>query len=68
VDAAGAVLALIAAAYRLRGRRALSGATAPRRAIAGLAVCLFSIPWGALVLLAFGVAPGIPYYGRSPFR
>jgi len=58
--AIGVILLLIAAAYRLRGRRTAPQGSTPGPAAAGLAVCLLSIPWGALVLVGYGATPQIP--------
>ena len=54
------IVALIVAAHRLRNRRSISQSPTPRPWFAGLAICLLSIPWCALVMLGYGVAPEIP--------
>jgi hypothetical protein len=56
-----AIAALVAAAYALRGRRSASSGKVPHPGIVGLVVCLFGLPWGALVLLGYGAAPRIPF-------
>jgi hypothetical protein len=55
------IAALILTAYGLRGPRQPNRGTVPRPAIVGLVVCLLGLPWGALVLVAYGVAPRIPF-------
>jgi hypothetical protein len=59
--AVAAILALIAAAYRLGGAGTMQSGTAPRPAMVGLAVALLAAPWSAPVLLAYGAAPQMPY-------
>lgn len=56
-----AIAMLIAAAFARRGQSETLRGRAPRPVIAGLTVCLLGLPWGALVLLGYGAAPGIPF-------
>jgi hypothetical protein len=56
-----AIAALIAAAYGRRGPQPLDRRAVPRPAVAGIVTCLLGIPWGALVLLSYAAAPGIPF-------
>jgi hypothetical protein len=56
-----AIVAFVAAAYRLRGPRQVNAGTVPRPAFVGLAVCLLGLPWGSLVLLGYGAVPRIPF-------
>jgi hypothetical protein len=59
--AAIAIVALIAAAFRLRVPRCTALRSAPRPMFVGFAVCLLGTPWGALVVLNYGAAPRVPF-------
>lgn len=59
-----AIVGMIAGAYSLRGPRQLASGSPPSPMTVGLVVGVLALPWGALVLLAYGSAPRIPFeYG-----
>jgi len=59
--AVAVIAGLILAAYSLRGRFTSVARSAPAAMNVGLVVGALGTPWGALVLLAYGSAPRIPY-------